>query len=92
MPEWGFFQEINHGISNEVLNEMIGGIRRFHEKDTEVKKQFYSRGSKKRVRYISNVHLYEDEAANWRDTFSCHIGPNPPKPEEIPALCRYAVW
>ncbi|KAM4127306.1 hypothetical protein ACJW30_02G080000 [Castanea mollissima] len=41
--KWGFFQVTNHGIPASVLEEIINGIRRFHEQDTEVKKEFYTR-------------------------------------------------
>nr|GMD74392.1 1-aminocyclopropane-1-carboxylate oxidase homolog 1-like [Ipomoea batatas]GME13592.1 1-aminocyclopropane-1-carboxylate oxidase homolog 1-like [Ipomoea batatas] len=32
---WGFFQILNHGIPTEVLDEMIEGVREFHEQDSE---------------------------------------------------------
>ncbi|KAK7339002.1 hypothetical protein VNO77_19638 [Canavalia gladiata] len=32
-----------------------------------------------------------DKATNWRDTFGFAVAPNPPKPEEIPAICRDIV-
>ncbi|KAG4388312.1 hypothetical protein GLYMA_09G145001v4 [Glycine max] len=66
--EWGFFQVVNHGIAVDLLDEMICGIRRFHEQDAEVRKSFYSRDMNKKVRYFSNGTLYRDPAANWRDS------------------------
>ncbi|XP_061374537.1 1-aminocyclopropane-1-carboxylate oxidase homolog 1-like [Gastrolobium bilobum] len=89
--EWGFFQVINHGISVHVLDEMINGIRRFHEQDAEVRKQFYSRDYKKKVRYFCNGSLFRDKAADWRDTIAFFVSPNPPNSEEIPAVCRDIV-
>lgn len=86
--EWGFFQVINHGIPVDFLDEMISGIQRFHEQDVEVRKQFYSRDKHKRVRYFSNGSLFRDQAANWRDTIAFVASPDPPNPEEIPAVCR----
>lgn len=84
---WGFFQVVNHGIPEFVLEEMIDGVRRFYEQETEVKKQWYTRDSTKRFRYNSNFDLYSSPAANWRDTFYCTVAPNPPKPEELPEAC-----
>ncbi|CAJ2670156.1 1-aminocyclopropane-1-carboxylate oxidase homolog 1-like [Trifolium pratense] len=86
--EWGFFQVINHGIPVTVLDEMIDGIRRFHEQDADVKKEFYTRDLKKKVIYVSNLTLFSGQAANWRDTFGFRVAPHPFKPEEIPLICR----
>ncbi|CAI0458115.1 unnamed protein product [Linum tenue] len=40
---WGFFQVVNHGIPETVLEEMKAGVHRFYEQDVELKKQFYTR-------------------------------------------------
>lgn len=86
---WGFFQVVNHGIPCSVLEEMIDGVRRFYEQDTEVKKQWYTRDPTKRFVYNSNFDLYSSPAANWRDTFYCIIAPNPLSPQDLPSVCRY---
>ncbi|KAL2453371.1 1-aminocyclopropane-1-carboxylate oxidase1 [Abeliophyllum distichum] len=85
---WGFFQVVNHGIPVSVLEEMLRGVRRFFEQETEVKKQFYTRDVTQKVVYNSNSDLYSSPVANWRDTFFCFMAPNPPKPEELPDACR----
>ncbi|KAM7256988.1 hypothetical protein ACFE04_012729 [Oxalis oulophora] len=89
--KWGFFQLIGHGIPVETLDEMINGIRRFHEQESEIKRGFYSRDFNKKVFYFSNMQLYKSAALDWRDTVRFQMAPNPPELEEIPQLCRDIV-
>ncbi|XP_038722915.1 1-aminocyclopropane-1-carboxylate oxidase homolog 1-like [Tripterygium wilfordii] len=88
---WGFFQLVNHGIPTSLLDEMIDGIRRFHEQDIGLKKEFHTRDFSRKVTFLSNFDLYQTAAANWRDTFSCFLAPHPPDPEELPDVCRDVV-
>ncbi|KAA8548782.1 hypothetical protein F0562_000466 [Nyssa sinensis] len=85
---WGFFQVVNHGIPVSVLEEMLHGVRGFFEQDSAVKKELYTRDVTKKVVYNSNFDLYSAPAANWRDTFFCFMAPQPPKPEDLPVVCR----
>ncbi|CAK7341087.1 unnamed protein product [Dovyalis caffra] len=85
---WGFFQVVNHGISKDVMEGMIEGVKRFHEEKNKVKKEYYTRDTKKKVTYTSNSLLYKAKAANWRDTLYFRIAPDDPDPEEYPAVCR----
>ncbi|CAK8536696.1 unnamed protein product [Lathyrus sativus] len=89
--EWGFFQVINHGIPVTVLDEMIDGIRRFHEQEADVRKEFYTRDTKKKVAYLSNRTLFSGQAANWRDTFGFAVAPESFKSENLPPICRDIV-
>ncbi|XP_042031144.1 1-aminocyclopropane-1-carboxylate oxidase homolog 1-like [Salvia splendens] len=84
---WGFFQVINHGISEAVLEDMIDGVRRFFGQDDEEKKKWYTRDLKSRVVYNSNFDLYSAPSANWRDTVYCEMALDLPQPEELPAVC-----
>ncbi|KAJ1409336.1 Oxoglutarate/iron-dependent dioxygenase [Sesbania bispinosa] len=84
----GFFQVVNHGIPKEVLDEMIEGVRRFHEQPHDVKKEYYSRDFSRKVRFNSNFDLYQSKAANWRDSIFFSMAPESPKPEEFPTTCR----
>ncbi|KAL8104943.1 hypothetical protein AgCh_028922 [Apium graveolens] len=84
-----FFQVVNHGIPVTVLEEMLQGLHRFFEQDTEVKKQFYTRDYTKKVVYNTNYDFFSSPAANWRDSFSCFMAPSPPQPDELPEPCRY---
>ncbi|KAL7177693.1 hypothetical protein ACSBR2_030956 [Camellia fascicularis] len=86
---WGFFQVVNHGIPCSVLDEIIDGIRMFHEQNPEVKKSYYTRDQMRSVRWETNYDLFQSRAANWRDTLnismlvSDHLDP-----EEVPTACR----
>lgn len=86
---WGFFQIVNHGIEESVLEEIKSGVVRFYEQDSEVKRELYSRDALRPLVYNSNFDLYSSPAANWRDTFYCYMAPHPPKPEDLPSVCRY---
>nr|XP_016452569.1 PREDICTED: 1-aminocyclopropane-1-carboxylate oxidase homolog [Nicotiana tabacum] len=51
--KWGFFQQINHGVPSCVLEGMILGIRKFHEQDVELKKEYYTRNHTRRIRHTT---------------------------------------
>ena len=68
---------VNHGIPEGVLDEMFAGVRRFYGQDSEVKKVFYTR-----------VSSFPEVKG---DTMFCVMAPNPPKPEDLPAACRYLI-
>lgn len=88
---WGFFQVVNHGFPLTVMEEMEKRVRRFFEKDVEVKKEFYTRDVSRKVQYNSNFDLYAAPVTNWRDTCSFLMVPNPPEQEELPAEFRDIV-
>ncbi|MCL7046552.1 hypothetical protein MKW94_003865 [Papaver nudicaule] len=86
---WGFFQLANHGIPIGVTNEMIQGVRRFHEEDVELKKQLHTKDLSRKVQFDTNFDLYTSRSANWRDTLRCLLlTQDPIKPEELPDTCR----
>ncbi|MED6180904.1 hypothetical protein PIB30_014462 [Stylosanthes scabra] len=86
--KWGFFQVVNHDIPESVLDEMLDGVRRFHEQDVEVKREFYSRDTTKRVFYNTNLNLYTAKEVNWKDTLYCVLAPGSLDPHQLPSICR----
>ncbi|GJU43364.1 1-aminocyclopropane-1-carboxylate oxidase homolog 1-like protein [Tanacetum coccineum] len=93
LESWGFFQMVNHGIPNSMLEEVKKAVKGFFEQDDEVKKQWYSRDTSGKIKvvYNSNFDLYAAPVTNWRDSFFCIMAPNPPQPHELPQPCR-DIW
>ncbi|KAI3854823.1 hypothetical protein MKX03_004216 [Papaver bracteatum] len=86
---FGFFQLVNHGVPVSVMSEIINGVKRFHEQDTDIKKLLHLNGLVGGVNFGSNFDLYVSKYANWRDTLKCNLlSPEPLDPQEIPATCR----
>ncbi|MED6216111.1 hypothetical protein PIB30_004597 [Stylosanthes scabra] len=86
--KWGFFQVVNHDIPQSVLDDMLDGMRRFHEQDAELKREFYSRDITKRVFYNTNFNFYTAKSVSWRDTLYCLVSPGSLDPHQLPSICR----
>ncbi|XP_004292099.1 PREDICTED: 1-aminocyclopropane-1-carboxylate oxidase homolog 1-like [Fragaria vesca subsp. vesca] len=50
----GFFHMVNHGVPKRVLEEMLEGIRGFHELPREVKAEYYTRDPTRK--YTNEMH------------------------------------
>lgn len=86
--KWGFFQIVNHGIPKTDMEEVLAGIRKFHEQDSEVKKGFYTRDVKKKVLFLSNFDLFQAPTACWRDTLAVLLDSTTPDTDSLPTVCR----
>ncbi|XP_026452854.1 1-aminocyclopropane-1-carboxylate oxidase homolog 1-like [Papaver somniferum] len=89
--KWGFFQVVNHGFPQNVMDEMTEKFRLFNEQTTEVKTKYYGRYVSQKPVYFSNFDLFQAPSANWRDSFSCNMAPVLPNPEDFPDLLRDAA-
>ncbi|XP_074284167.1 1-aminocyclopropane-1-carboxylate oxidase homolog 1-like [Silene latifolia] len=89
---WGFFQVVNHGIPQSVLDEMLDGVKRFFEDDNEVKKSYYTRDYSKKMIYNSNFDLFSGPATSWRDSFRCLLAPSPPNLDDLPTSLGKCIY
>ncbi|CAN1770450.1 Probable 2-oxoglutarate-dependent dioxygenase SLC1 [Linum perenne] len=79
--EYGFFQVVNHGISDRVISDMIDVGSRFFGQSYEERSKFMSSNMKSPVRYGTSFNQNKDNVFCWRDFLKlmCH-----PLPEMLP--------
>lgn len=85
--EFGFFQVVNHGIPQEVLDRIIRAVKGFHEQPATEKARWYCRELGSGVSFSSNYDLFHSKAACWIDSLLIRTGPTLPELEKIPDIC-----
>lgn len=88
--KWGFFRITKHGIPDGVTNGVLDGGRQFHEQPQELKREFYTRDLKRRVKYYSSLDLFVTKIGQWRDTVACDFDNGMVNREGLPSVLRYA--
>ncbi|XP_031113623.1 hyoscyamine 6-dioxygenase-like [Ipomoea triloba] len=71
----GIFQVINHGVSEDLMDETMNVLEEFFNLPGEYKERFYSQDITKPCRIFSSTLAYETEEFHyWRDNFThrCH--------------------
>ncbi|KAL2556914.1 2-oxoglutarate (2OG) and Fe(II)-dependent oxygenase superfamily protein [Forsythia ovata] len=73
--EFGFFQVINHGVSESLMDDTMSVFKEFYGMPAEYKAGFYSNDINKSCRiYSSTLNYNAEEVHYWRDNFThrCH--------------------
>lgn len=91
---WGFFRIINHGIPIDVMDEVLEGVKRFHEQPKEMKMEFYTRDLTRRIKYYSTLDLHVTKIGQWRDSLAIDFEDSIVDPQGLPlvfreTMCKY---
>ncbi|CAK9140632.1 unnamed protein product [Ilex paraguariensis] len=73
--EFGFFQVINHGVSEVLMDDTMSVFKEFFGLPAEYKASFYSNDINRSCRlYTSTLNYDKEEFHYWRDNFThrCH--------------------
>ncbi|KAL6495415.1 Protein DOWNY MILDEW RESISTANCE 6 [Orobanche gracilis] len=73
--EFGFFQVINHGVSNETMDKMLEVAHEFFSLPVEEKMKLYSDDSTKTMRLSTSFNMKNETVHNWRDYLRLHCYP-----------------
>ncbi|KAJ1430563.1 Non-heme dioxygenase N-terminal domain [Sesbania bispinosa] len=82
--DWGFFQLVNHGVSNSLLENVKKGAQEFFNLPTEEKKKFQQREGDVEG-YGQLFVVSEEQKLEWGDVFFMHTLPQEKrKPHLLP--------
>ncbi|RXH95308.1 hypothetical protein DVH24_024992 [Malus domestica] len=72
---YGFFQVINHGVSTEGVEKMVGVANEFFSLPVEEKLKLYSDDPSKTMRLSTSFNVNKEKVHNWRDYLRLHCYP-----------------
>ncbi|KAK9684927.1 hypothetical protein RND81_10G243300 [Saponaria officinalis] len=84
---WGIFQVVCHGVPSDVMKNMLKSVSEFHEQPRELKEEFYSHDSARKVWYYMTVHSVL-RSALWKDTIACQFDDVGTDFRALPLICR----
>ncbi|KAA8540098.1 hypothetical protein F0562_026790 [Nyssa sinensis] len=73
--DFGFFQVINHGVSKEAVEQMLGVAYEFFNLPVEEKLKLYSDDPSKTMRLSTSFNVKKETVHNWRDYLRLHCYP-----------------
>ncbi|KAL2540313.1 2-oxoglutarate (2OG) and Fe(II)-dependent oxygenase superfamily protein [Abeliophyllum distichum] len=72
---YGFFQVINHGVSEEIMEKMLKVADEFFHLPMEEKMKLYSEDPFKTMRLSTSSNVKKETVHNWRDYLRLHCYP-----------------
>ncbi|PKI35634.1 hypothetical protein CRG98_044088 [Punica granatum] len=72
---YGFFQVINHGVSEEAVERMQKVAWEFFDLPIEEKLKLYSEDPTKTMRLSTSFNVNKEKVHNWRDYLRLHCYP-----------------
>ncbi|CAN8277295.1 unnamed protein product [Cochlearia groenlandica] len=72
---FGFFQVINHGVSKQIIEDMVSVSNEFFSMSMEEKMKLYSDDPTKTTRLSTSFNIKTEEINNWRDYLRLHCYP-----------------
>ncbi|CAA3006529.1 protein DMR6-LIKE OXYGENASE 2-like isoform X1 [Olea europaea var. sylvestris] len=73
--DYGFFQVKNHGIPDEVINNMMQVSREFFSMPQSERLKSYSDDPSKTTRLSTSFNVKTEKVSNWRDFLRLHCYP-----------------
>ncbi|KAL0373546.1 UNVERIFIED_CONTAM: protein DOWNY MILDEW RESISTANCE 6 [Sesamum radiatum] len=73
--EYGFFQVINHGVSKEAMDKILGVAHEFFDLPVEEKMKLYSDDPSRTTRLSTSFNVRKETVNNWRDYLRLHCYP-----------------
>ncbi|XP_054803849.1 hyoscyamine 6-dioxygenase-like [Prosopis cineraria] len=73
--EFGFFQVVNHGVSENLMDETLSVVREFFQMPDEAKQHLYTEDFSNKCIYFTSCENYANEKVHmWRDFLQhqCH--------------------
>lgn len=72
---YGFFQVINHGVSQDAVEKMLKVAHEFFKLPVEEKMKLYSDDPSKTMRLSTSFNVNKEKVHNWRDYLRLHCYP-----------------
>ncbi|KAJ7955559.1 putative 2-oxoglutarate and Fe(II)-dependent oxygenase superfamily protein [Quillaja saponaria] len=73
--EWGFFLIVNHGMSDNLMKDVIEATRNFFELPDEEKQEFSDTSAASPLRYGSSFNVQAESVHFWRDYLKAFTHP-----------------